>query len=77
MRLSVEQPLALCRGEQGGGSLSVVHGERVSTKIELGKVAMQVGLADVVKRTVNAALQQCEAALDRIAVCVATNVFLG
>jgi len=69
----------LCPGKQGGGALRVCHVASVGPKIELGEVAVKVGLADVVERAVDAALQQREVALDRIGMMEAArfDIFLG
>jgi hypothetical protein len=79
VRLSVEEPLALCGGEQGGCPFPVVHVARVGAEIELGKVAMQMRLADVVERPEHTAFQQREMAFDRIGMMKAArlDVFLG
>jgi len=56
VRLSVQEPLALRPGEQCGCPFPVCHIARVGAEIELGEVAVQVRLADVVERPENAAL---------------------
>ncbi len=79
VRLSIEQPLALGAHEQGGFPFSIGHIARVGAKIELGEVARQVRLADVVERAEDAALQQREMAFDRVCMSetASVNVLLG
>src|SRR5437870_1894357 len=44
VRLSIEQPLALRAGEQGGCPFPIRHVARVCAEIELGEIAVQVRL---------------------------------
>ncbi len=49
VRLSIQKPLALCARQQQRSAFRIVHIAGVRPEIELGKVAVQMGLADVVE----------------------------
>ena len=79
VRLSVQEALTLCGGEKRGGALCVRHVAGVGAEIELGEVAVQVSLADVVEGAVNATLEEREMAFDRVGMHEAAepHIFLG
>lgn len=79
VRLPIQEPLALCRCEQGGCPFPIGHIAGVGAEIELGKVPVKVRLADVVERPEDAAFQQREMAFDRVGMMEAAgfDVFLG
>src|SRR5260221_3044098 len=58
VRLSIQEPLALGAGQQGGCPFPIVHIAGVGPEIALGKIQVKVGLAHAVERAVDAALQQ-------------------
>ena len=54
VRLSIQEPLALRVGEQGGRPFPIGHVSGVGAEIELFQVEVQMRLADVVERAENA-----------------------
>src|SRR5438094_6450093 len=50
VRLSVQEPLALCGGKQRGSPFPIAHIAGIGPEIELGEVARQMSLADVMER---------------------------
>src|SRR5260221_1200588 len=80
LRLSVHQALANGALEQNFGAVGIGEAERrarVVAKIELGKVAVQVGFADAVERPVDATLEDGEHTLNSVAVDFAAYVLTG
>jgi hypothetical protein len=78
VRLSIQQPLSLCGGEQGVCPFPVAHIADVRAEIETCQIPEKVRLADVVERTVDAPFEQCEMAFHRLRVTEAArpNVLL-
>ena len=62
------------------GALFVIDAKRrtlVIAKVEFGKVALQMLLADVVIRSDDAPFEDREVALNRVGVSIAAHVFIG
>src|SRR5258708_23188474 len=76
VRLSIQEPLALCRGEQCGCPFPIGQIARVGAEIEFGEIARQVRFADVVEGAVDPALQQREMAFGRIDVRVPAELYV-
>jgi hypothetical protein len=79
MSRSIDQPLANDAAQRAIGALDIINPQwdpLVVAEIELGKILLQMLLADVVIDTIDVALQDREIALDGIGVRVALHVFL-
>lgn len=78
MRLLISQPLTNNTFNGGLGPLLVINSKlrpRVVAEIELREIAMQMGLADVVERANDPALEEREVAFGGVGVRFATDVF--
>ena len=62
----IHKPLALGADQQGGSAIPVAQITGVRPEIELGQVAVQVGLADGVECPEDTPLQQREVRLNRV-----------
>lgn len=74
----IHQALALCSSQQFVGSFAVCQISGVVAKIEFGEISVQVGFANIMERSHDAAFEKSKIAFDGICVPeIAAYIFAG